>query len=51
MLRLGIELALLASRAEPYLDTLEQGFTSVLGIETGIGLVTRRQAYGRGRHL
>jgi DNA-binding CsgD family transcriptional regulator len=43
MLRLGIEAALLASRGEPYLNALGEGFASLLGIETGIGLVTWSQ--------
>ena len=40
VLRLGIEVALQASRGQPYLTTLEQGMSSIFGIDAGITLIT-----------
>jgi DNA-binding CsgD family transcriptional regulator len=40
MVRLGVEVALLAARGEAYLPVLGQGFASLLGVEAGVGLVS-----------
>lgn len=48
VLRLAMEVALLASRGQPYLIALEQGVSSIFGIETGIGLITWKRLEGSG---
>ena len=40
VLRLAMEAAVVASRGQPYLVALEQGVSSVFGIDAGIGLIT-----------
>jgi DNA-binding CsgD family transcriptional regulator len=40
VLRLAMEVALLASRGQPYLIPLEHGVSSIFGIDTGIALIT-----------
>ena len=39
VLRLAMEVALLASRGQPYLLALEQGVSAIFGVDTGIGSV------------
>ena len=48
ILRLAMEVALQASRGQPYLIPLEQGLSSILGIDGGIGLITWERVDGPG---
>jgi DNA-binding CsgD family transcriptional regulator len=48
ILELAVEVALLASRGQPYLMALEQGVSPIFGIDTGVGLVTWKRSEGSG---
>ena len=48
VLRLAMEVAVLATRGQPYLIVLEQCVSSVFGIDAGIGLITWERVDGSG---
>jgi len=48
ILELALEVALMASRGQPYLMALEQGVSPIFGIDTGVGLVTWKRSEGSG---